>query len=437
MLPRVWVTTLHSRLSVHLALPAAPAMAGGGMRWAWAIAVFALVVIGVIARSYWHLTVELPEVMTWNGYPILTSTDGFFFATGVGHVVSDAWGPLPPRLAEVSQHAVVGVGWLVVEVFGVAPEAAFTWMPPVIGALVVLPVFWLGCMLAGPWVGWLAGLGIAVAPAHVVRTTVGYFDTDMFAVLVPLTVAAMLMRVLLKASGAHETRALVALTSDDAVQTQAIDAKTRGAGGTLPAGVLAAALALAAYPYFYDQGNTVVLMMVMTFAGLVWLSMWMASRSGRESGLGPWGHRAVAVVAVAALAVAVWWGMLAVAVAFVALRKPLARSRWEATGALVVLLAVVATSPAVRSIYVKVKVYGGAEAPTEATAGAAEERVRPEAASAAWKRQDTTGLVAEAKVLPLDQMLRKAIGDPVVCAGAAGADRVHRVETGAKRMTLD
>ncbi len=408
MLRRVWVTTLHSRFSRHLALPATPAMAGGGVRWAWALAVFALVVIGVIARSYWYISVDLPDVMTWQGYPILTSTDGFFFATGVGNVVSDAWGPVPPRLAEVSQHAVVGLGWLVVEVFGVSQEAAFTWMPPLVGALVVLPVFWLGCMLAGPWVGWLAGLGIALAPAHVVRTTVGYFDTDMFAVVVPLTVAAMLIRVLATAWGARATHA----AADDAAHGH--DTKGRGEGA-LPASLLAAALALAAYPYFYDQGNTVVLMMVVTFAGLVWFSLWEARRSGRESGLGPWGHRAVAVVAVAALAVPVWWGMLAVAVAFVALRQPLGRPRWEATGALVVLLAVAATSPAVRSIYVKVKVYGGAEAPTEATAGALEERVQPESAAAAWKRQDTTGLVAEAKVLPFDQMLRKAIGDPVVC----------------------
>jgi len=154
---------------------------------------------------------------------------------------------------------------------------------------------------------------------------------------------------------------------------------------------------------------------VVTFAGLVWLAMWEARRSGRSSGLRRWGHRAVAVVAVAALAVPVWWGMLAVAVAYVVLRWALVAGRWEAAGALAVLLAVLATSPAVRSIYVKVKVYGGAEAPTEATASAPDETLQPEVASAAWKRQDTTGLVAEAKVLPVDQMLMKTIGDPVIC----------------------
>jgi len=81
--------------------------------------------------------------------------------------------------------------------------------------------------------------------------------------------------------------------------------------------------------------------------------------------------------------------------------------------ALVALLGVIGTSPAVRSIYVKVKVYGGAEAPTEATS-LPETEEQPTARPEQWKRQDTTGLVAEARTLPFGQMVDKTIGSGFV-----------------------
>ena len=361
----------------------------GRARRLWGLVLVGLVVLAFLVRAAWYLFGELEPAYQHEGYPGLTSVDGYHFAAGVGAATTDAWGE-GARVAEPDRHALVAVGAALVEL-GVPRGAVFTWLPPLLGALVVVPMFFLGWSAGGRWVALLAGLGAAFAPAHVGRTTVGYFDTDVFSVSVPLVVAALLVAALRKADG------------------------------RLPWSLGAGAVALALYPFMYDQGGPLGLAMVVVFAAVAWLGPWLGQAVAR------WRGEGLLVLVVAALPVPWPFAVLGVVIAFVAFRvwrvgsgpktspevvgagatsseEKRSRSRLLEGAAWVGLLALVATSPATASLVKKAVLYAGAGQAELETVGA------DEGEAGGWAEVDTTPSVAEARTLPAAVMFEKASG---------------------------
>lgn len=362
----------------------------GRARWTWGLLLLVCVALAFFARAAWYLGGELEPAFTHAGYPSLTSVDGYHFAAGVGAATSDAWGE-SARVAEPGRHALVSIGAALVEL-GVAREAVFTWLPPLLGALVVLPVFALGWFAGGRWVALLAGLGAAFAPAHVGRTTVGYFDTDVFSVSVPLGVAAFLVAAL------------------------------RAPSDRPPRALCLGALLLALYPFTYDQGGPLGLAMVVAFAVVAWVGPWLGTART------PWRGQGLLVLVAAVLPVPVPFAVLAVVLVFggfwmLSRSKPgdeaggtvvpgpaavkVVRARRLEGAAWVALVAVVALSPATASLSRKAAIYGGAgQAEVESVA------VEIDASEALgdWAEVDTTPSVAEARTLPSEVMFARAAG---------------------------
>lgn len=373
----------------RLAIPA-PLMgpATGRARRVWALFVVVLVALAFFVRAWWYLFGELEPAFFHEGYPSLTSVDGYHFAAGVGAATTDAWGE-GARVAEPGRHALVLLGVGLVEL-GVPREAVFTWLPPVLGALVVVPIFFLGWLAGGRWVALLAGLGAAFAPAHVGRTTIGYFDTDVFSVSVPLGVAALLV------------------------------AAWRSPAGRPPWALCGAALLLALYPFAYDQGGPLGLAMVVAFAAVAWIG----PRLGEVSV--DWRAAGLLLLVVSALPVPVPVAVLLVVLASGAFwmrswskarreargADPVAsrqgggaRSRLLEGGAWLALVVVVAMSPATASLVQKAALYAGAgQTGGESLSAESGEPANDTAAV------DTTSTVAEARTLPAAAMFAKAAG---------------------------
>lgn len=395
----------------RLAVPA-PLMesATGRARWIWGLVLLSCVALAFFVRAAWYLGGELEPALQHAGYPSLTSVDGYHFAAGVGAATSEAWGE-SARVPEPGRHALVLVGAALVEL-GVPREAVFTWLPPLLGALVVVPVFALGWFAGGRWVGLLGGLGAAFAPAHVGRTTVGYFDTDVFSVTVPLAVAACLVAALRRPSR------------------------------RVPWALGWGALLLALYPFTYDQGGPLGLAMVVAFAAVAWVGPWLGGT------VSEWSAAGLMVLVAAVLPVPVPFAVLAVVLVFGAFwlvsrsKAPaevgasgvlgqhgldvvdgvdgvkVARSRWLEGVAWVALLAVVATSPATASLLKKAAIYAGAgQSEVASVAG----EIGDEEPVGDWAEVDTTPSVAEARTLPAEAMFTKAAGHVLPFAlGLAG-----------------
>lgn len=212
---------------------------------AWWLVTLAIVVLATalrvvwLARVGWH-TGEL----RWHDTPLLTSPDGYWFAAGAGQHLTGAWGA-NPRLPLATDHALVALAWLVARVGPWSLDQVIVYLPALLGALVAAPMVWLGRLLGAARLGVVAALALVTAPVLFARTAAGYFDTDAFAVGVPLMVVL------------H----LVALVEHD---------RRRHAGW--------AGLWLAAYPWFYNQGASLGLALAVSGAiAVAW--RWRVTRA--------------------------------------------------------------------------------------------------------------------------------------------------------------
>ncbi len=65
-------------------------------------------------------------------------------------------------------------------------------VPPVLGALAVLPTAWVAARLAGPAAAWITALGVALLPAHVAYSRFGFLDHHVAYSLVGMSLLALL-----------------------------------------------------------------------------------------------------------------------------------------------------------------------------------------------------------------------------------------------------
>lgn len=132
------------------------------------------------------LGLRLLEAPLWDdtfkvfGQPLQSSNDAYFWLAGaknLGPATGQAMSRLAAFLARISGASLDQVGF---------------WTPPFVAALVApLMVLW-GRVLGNLWAGLCAGVLVAWAPTFVSRTRLGFYDTDMVALLAPLLLGVLL-----------------------------------------------------------------------------------------------------------------------------------------------------------------------------------------------------------------------------------------------------
>ena len=138
------------------------------------------------------LGVRLLEVPAWShpglsvgGDPILATHDSYYWlagAEGVRQIFQSGLGRLTAFLSGATGMTLAQVAF---------------WFPAVLASFVAVATMLWGWFLAGRWAGLLAGLVGGLAPGFVSRTRLGYYDTDMFTLLMPM-LAALFLAVLLR-----------------------------------------------------------------------------------------------------------------------------------------------------------------------------------------------------------------------------------------------
>ncbi|MDP3065395.1 MAG: STT3 domain-containing protein, partial [Methanobacteriaceae archaeon] len=100
----------------------------------------------------------------------------------------------PGRSAEYPPLLIYVTAWIYkfLNLFGTFPLTLVSfWVPAVIGSLCVIPAYFLVARLTNDYGGITAGLLAALAPSYFSHNFAGFFDTDMFNVLLPLMVVWM------------------------------------------------------------------------------------------------------------------------------------------------------------------------------------------------------------------------------------------------------
>lgn len=145
---------------------------------------------GVIVRL-----AEVPRALAKPGYAIdghmsFTATDAFTWAASVLSGIGQIQEPLT-RMPPWSDQAHTTIATLLARVF--PAEQVFVVMPAVVAPLVVVPLVLLGVIVQRPLWGFAAALVHAVGFSYYRRTRAAYFDTDMFSVTVPVLVVTLLV----------------------------------------------------------------------------------------------------------------------------------------------------------------------------------------------------------------------------------------------------
>jgi dolichyl-diphosphooligosaccharide--protein glycosyltransferase/undecaprenyl-diphosphooligosaccharide--protein glycosyltransferase len=152
--------------------------------WIWTT-IFILVAFAfaLALRTIWVLEFQGHDQNIWNAALMINTNDGYYFAEGARDILAKVHqnGDLSP----IDNPLSLVTAWLAV-VLPVSFETLILWMPAVFGSLIVIPMVLIGRALGQTTLGFVAALLASIANSYYNRTMVGYYDTDMLTIVLPL-----------------------------------------------------------------------------------------------------------------------------------------------------------------------------------------------------------------------------------------------------------
>ncbi len=177
-------------------------------------------------RMYWPLHFEDATSMMYAGELMINTNDGYFFSTGARDIIDGVTALDKQRASayNVSPGLVLLTAYAT-EFTPFSLDTVSLYLPGIIASLIVIPIVLTGRLLGNTLLGFLAALLGSIAWSYYNRTMVGYYDTDMFSVLMQFMIFYSFISVVYKKSMYS---------------------------------ILFASFWVFSYPYFYSQGMTLV-----------------------------------------------------------------------------------------------------------------------------------------------------------------------------------
>jgi len=177
-------------------------------------------------RLIWVFQFKDNPDFLWNNQLMINTNDGYFFASAVDYILNGLHADNPRvQIAIDSYPGMVYTSYFLVKFTPMSLETAILYAPSIVSSLVVIPIIFTGKLIKLPWVGFFAALLGSIAWSYYNRTMTGYYDTDMFSVLLQFTTLYLFLLTLYNK-----------------------DSKT----------VLFLAISLLIYPLFYPQGLSLI-----------------------------------------------------------------------------------------------------------------------------------------------------------------------------------
>ncbi len=186
-----------------------------------------------LVRMIWVWQFQDTASFHWNNQMMINTNDGYFFAAGVQQTL-EGLHAFNPRVHGWLDYGVIFFTTLIVKFTPMSLETAILYMPAIISSIVVVPIILIARLYGEVLWGFLAALLGSIAWSYYNRTMIGYYDTDMFSAMAPMFILYFLINSTLNRS------LRIALY---------------------------AGLAIAVYPFLYDQGRAIVYAMGIMYAG--------------------------------------------------------------------------------------------------------------------------------------------------------------------------
>ena len=154
----------------------------------------------VVIRLFWVYAMGDDASMQWNGQLMINTNDGYYWAEGARDILR---GEKHYVTSPVTNPTSLLTAYITM-VLPISIETVILFLPAVIGSLLVIPIMLIGRVLKQDILGFFAAMLGAITWSYYNRTMVGYYDTDMFVVVLP----TMIVFGLIAALTAKDTRLL-------------------------------------------------------------------------------------------------------------------------------------------------------------------------------------------------------------------------------------
>ena len=201
--------------------------------------VFSAYLFSIGVRMYWPIYFGGSTSMLDAGQLMINTNDGYYFSSAARDILD---GITREDHQRASAYGVSpGLVLLTAYITKFSPfslETVTLYLPSVISSLIVIPVILTGRLLGHTFLGFLAALLASVTWSYYNRTMTGYYDTDMFSVLLQFTIFYSLLSIVYKKNYFS---------------------------------ILMAVFFIMIYPYFYSQGVSIVYVVFMFTVGYLML----------------------------------------------------------------------------------------------------------------------------------------------------------------------
>jgi len=144
----------------------------------------------ILIRMIWVYQFQGNADFYWNNQLMINTNDGYYFASALENVLFGTHSNNPQVLASLNSYpGVIYASALFVKILPVSLESVILFMPAFISSLVVIPIILISRLFNLQVFGLLSALLGSIVWSYYNRTMVGYYDSDMFAVLFQMFVA--------------------------------------------------------------------------------------------------------------------------------------------------------------------------------------------------------------------------------------------------------
>jgi len=150
-------------------------------------------------RMYWPIHFEDATSMYYAGELMINTNDGYFFASGAKDIL-DGTESLDRKRVSSLTGAVVTLTVYIVKFTPFSLNTVILYLPAVISSLITIPIVLTGRLLGNTVLGFIAALIGSIAWSYYNRTMVGYYDTDMFSVLLQFMIFYSFMKIIYEKS---------------------------------------------------------------------------------------------------------------------------------------------------------------------------------------------------------------------------------------------
>ena len=137
----------------------------------------------VLMRLIWVYQFNGYEAFMFNGQFMINTNDGYFWAEGARDLIS---GVSQPNDLSSTTFAPAQLTAFIAHILPFSFESVIFYLPVFLSSLVIIPIILIAKVLKNLEMGLIAALLASVAWSYYNRTMVGYYDTDMLNIVLPM-----------------------------------------------------------------------------------------------------------------------------------------------------------------------------------------------------------------------------------------------------------